>query len=322
MTVSSVESKTLYAGNGSTASFAIPFMFLRDEDIELVLSTGQGERALTRSTDYSMSGAGEQTGGLCTLTAPPAQGEVLVIRRNPAMVQEVDYVENDAFPAATHEAALDKLTMICQALAERLDRTITFRVSSAVTGVTLPEPEPGRSLAWNEAGSNLTNKELVALNGVLLPLAVAQGGTGGQSAPEALANLGFGSLGMALAASADPAQARAILDAQPADPAILKFNAPATLAAGYAETPVPYAGGDIAVSAGSLRTVDTTGGVTIGMITGAGRVTLLATGGGPVAYDAGYAMIIGEYDGTKAGCAIQAISDGTTRWLIFANSEA
>lgn len=322
MTVSSVESKTLYAGNGSTASFAIPFMFLRDEDIELVLSTGQGERALTRSTDYSLSGAGEQTGGLCTLTAPPAQGEVLVIRRNPAMVQEVDYVENDAFPAATHEAALDKLTMICQALAERLDRTITFRVSSAVAGVTLPEPEPGRSLAWNEAGSNLTNKELVAVNGVLLPLAVAQGGTGGQSASEALANLGFGSVGLALAASADPGQARAVLGAQPADPAILKSDAPATLAAGFAETPVSYAGGDIAVSAGSLRTVDTTGGVTIGMITGAGRVTLLATGGGPVAYDAGYGIVIGAYDRTKAGCAIQAISDGTTRWLIFANSEA
>ncbi|ADU61364.1 MAG: hypothetical protein KUA35_09670 [Pseudodesulfovibrio sp.] len=322
MTLSSVESKTLYAGNGSTASFAIPFMFLRDEDIELVLSTGQGERPLARSTDYSLSGAGEQTGGLCTLAAPPAQDEVLVIRRNPAMVQEVDYVENDAFPAATHEAALDKLTMICQALAERLDRTITFRVSSAVTGVTLPEPEPGRSLAWNEAGSNLTNKEVVALNGVLLPLAVAQGGTGGQSAHEALANLGFGSLGMALAASADPAQARAALDAQPADPAILTSDTPATLTAGYAETPKPYAGGDIAVSAGSLRTVDTTGGVTIGMITGVGRVTLLATGGGAVAYDAGYTMVIGEYDASKAGCAVQAVNDGTNQWLLFAKTEA
>ena len=321
MTVSSVESKALYAGNGSTASFSIPFMFLREEDIELVLSTGQGERVLTRSTDYSVSGTGEQTGGLCTLTAPPAQGEVLVIRRNPAMVQEVDYVENDAFPAATHEAALDKLTMICQALAERLDRTITFRVSSAVTGVTLPEPEPGRSLAWNETGSNLANKDVTAQGSLLLPLAVAQGGTGGQSASEALANLGFGSIGMALAASADPAQARTALDAQFADPAILKSDTPATLTAGYAETPKPYAGGDLAVSAGSLRTVDTTSGVTIGMITGVGRITLLATGGGAVAYDAGYAMVVGGYDPTKAGCAIQAINDGANQWLIFANSE-
>jgi hypothetical protein len=235
MTVSSTDSKTIYAGNGSTASFAIPFMFMRDEDIELVLSTAQGERTQTPGTDYALTGAGDSTGGLCTMTVPPAPGEVLVIRRNPSMVQEVDYVENDAFPAATHEAALDKLTMICQALAERLDRTITFRISSAVTGVSLPDPEPGRGLAWNAAGDDLANMDMAALDGVLLPLAVSQGGTGAQTAPQALANLGFGPTGVALAASLDPAQARAAMDAQPADPATLTAHTPDLLRAVYGD---------------------------------------------------------------------------------------
>ncbi|WP_285906757.1 phage tail fiber protein, partial [Pseudodesulfovibrio pelocollis] len=258
MTVSSIESKTLYAGNGSTASFAIPFMFLRDDDIELVLSTAQGEHPLAVSTDYTLSGAGNHTGGQCFLTVPPGQGEVLVIRRNPAMVQEVDYVENDAFPAATHEAALDKLTMICQALAERLDRTITFRVSSAVTGVSLPEPEPGRALAWNDTGTNLANKDVTGQGSVFLPLSLDQGGTGAATVAEALANLGFTPLGAALAAVPDAAQARQVLGAQPANPAILTSDSAATLAVGYAETSAPYTDGDIVVAAGSLRTVDTT----------------------------------------------------------------
>ncbi|MFH1914425.1 MAG: phage tail fiber protein [Pseudomonadota bacterium] len=325
MTVSSIESKTLYAGNGSTASFAIPFMFLRDDDIELVLSTARGDNALVISTDYTVSGAGDHTGGQCFLTVPPGQGEVLVIRRNPTMVQEVDYVENDAFPAATHEAALDKLTMICQALAERLDRTITFRVSSSVTGVSLPEPEPGRALAWNDAGTNLANKDVTGQGAVLLPLSVDQGGTGAATAAEALANLGFTALGAALAAADDAVQARQALGAQPADPTILTANTAATLAAGYAETPVPYAGGDIVVAAGSLRTVDTTGGVTLGPITApegaGGRVTLLLTGGGAVAHDAGYTHVVGEYDSTRAGCIAQAVSDGASKWLIFVNTE-
>jgi len=329
MTVSSIESKALYAGNGSTASFAIPFMFLRDDDIELVLSTARGEHPLIISTDYTLSGAGDHTGGQCTLAVPPGQGEVLVIRRNPVMVQEVDYVENDAFPAATHEAALDKLTMICQALAERLDRTITFRVSSAVTGVSLPEPEPGRALAWNDTGTNLANKDVTAQGAVLLPLPVDQGGTGAATVADALSNLGFSPLGVILASSPDAAQARQALDAQPADPAILKADATATLATGYAETPIPYTGGDIAVSAGSLRTVDTTGGVTLGMITlpedapqgAGGRVTLLLTGGGPVAHDAGYDHVIDGYDRDKAGCIVQAIHDGTAAWLLFVNTE-
>lgn len=325
MTVSSIESKTLYAGNGSTASFAIPFMFLRDDDIELVLSTAQGEHPLAVSTDYTLSGAGNHTGGQCFLTVPPGQGEVLVIRRNPAMVQEVDYVENDAFPAATHEAALDKLTMICQALAERLDRTITFRVSSAVTGVSLPEPEPGRALAWNDTGTNLANKDVTGQGSVFLPLSLDQGGTGAATVAEALANLGFTPLGAALAAVPDAAQARQVLGAQPANPAILTSDSAATLAVGYAETSAPYTDGDIVVAAGSLRTVDTTDGVTLGMITApegsGGRVTLLLTGGGPVAYDAGYTHVVGEYDAARAGCIAQAVSDGTHKWLIFANTE-
>ncbi len=235
MTISSTDSKTIYAGNDSTASFAIPFMFLRDEDIELVLSTGQGERTQTPGTDYTLTGAGDSTGGLCTLTVPPARDEVLVIRRNPSMVQEVDYVENDAFPAATHEAALDKLTMICQALSERLDRTITFRISSAVTGVSLPDPEPGRSLAWNAAGDDLANMDIASLDGVLLPLAVDQGGTGAQTALQALVNLGFGPTGVALATSLDPAQARAAMDAQPADPATLTAHTPDLLQAVFGD---------------------------------------------------------------------------------------
>jgi hypothetical protein len=42
----------------------------------------------------------------------------------------VDYVENAAFPAETHEAALDLLTMICQALDEKIGRAVLYPVST------------------------------------------------------------------------------------------------------------------------------------------------------------------------------------------------
>lgn len=158
MTVSSTLSRTSYRGNGSTTGFAVPFTFVRDEDIRVVLRDATGrEIPLEQGSDYALSGAGDHNGGICTLTRTPAPGEILVLRREPNMVQEVDYIENDPFPAETHEAALDKLTMICQALSERLDRTVTFKVSSAVAGVSFPDPEPGRALAWNESGDNFRN---------------------------------------------------------------------------------------------------------------------------------------------------------------------
>ncbi|WP_054650171.1 hypothetical protein [Salidesulfovibrio brasiliensis] len=90
------------------------------------------------------------------MNVPPAEGEALVIRRNPAIVQEVDYMENGPFPAETHERALDRLTMICQSLSERLDRAVSLRVSSAVSGVEMPDPQDGAALCWNTEG-NLAN---------------------------------------------------------------------------------------------------------------------------------------------------------------------
>lgn len=227
MTISSTESKTIYGGNGSTTVFAIPFMFTGTDDIEVVLTDIEGsESSLAITTDYILSGAGNPTGGTCELVLPPEAGQTLVIRRNPTITQEVDYQENDAFPASSHEAALDKLTMICQTLSERLDRTITFRVSSAISGVELPSPDAGQMLAWNDTGDNLTNRNASDFNTVLLPLSVNEGGTGGSTTDAALTNLGFSNVGKGVATCADTTQGLAALDAEQADPAILKADLP------------------------------------------------------------------------------------------------
>ena len=65
--------------------------------------------AATCSSVYC-HGATLAAGGTLTMHTPPATGQTLVIRRDPAIVQELDYVENSAFPAQTHEAALRQLT--------------------------------------------------------------------------------------------------------------------------------------------------------------------------------------------------------------------
>jgi hypothetical protein len=112
------------------------------------------------------------------------------------------------------------------------------------------------------------------------------------------------------------------VDVQAYDADILKSDTTDTLAVGYTETPSAYTSGAINVSSGGLRTCDTTSGVTLGLISGNGRVTILLTGGGTVAYDAGYDIIVGEYDSTKSGSIAQVVNDGTNQWLIFSNAEA
>jgi len=130
MTLSTQTSKTSFAGNGVSASFPLPFPFLREADIKALLRAGGTDTPLLSGTHYTLEGAGQASGGTLTMLAPPATGQTLVIWRAPALVQEVDYVENSAFPAETHEAALDLLTMICQSLQEQVDRAVLYPVSA------------------------------------------------------------------------------------------------------------------------------------------------------------------------------------------------
>lgn len=125
MTIASTDSKISYAGNGSTTVFSIPFYFIANADIVAVLVDAGGvEDTLALTTDYTLSGAGNPSGGTLTMLTAPATGETLVIKRSPDQVQETVYVENDPFPAKAHEMGLDRLTMMVQDLQEQVDRSV------------------------------------------------------------------------------------------------------------------------------------------------------------------------------------------------------
>ena len=116
MTVSSQTNSVTYAGDGATTEFAVPYYFLADDHllvISILVSTG-AETVLVLNSDYSVAGEGNPAGGEVTTVVPPDIGRNLEIRRVVPLTQETDYVSNDAFPAESHERALDKLTMVDQ----------------------------------------------------------------------------------------------------------------------------------------------------------------------------------------------------------------
>lgn len=321
MTISSTETKVIYGGNGSTTTFAIPFMFLRNADIEVVLVDAEdAEYMQSEGTDYLLTGAGDQTGGTCVMAGVPEPGQTLVIRREPAMVQEVDYVENDAFPAATHEAALDKLTMICQALAEKLDRAITFRVSSAVSGVNMPEPSAGALLGWSGTADSLGNVEAASLGALITPVPVDKGGTGADNPAEALFNFGFGGAGLTVAGCDEPAEVLEAMGAEPADADILKSDVAATLTKGFPATAQAMNTASPTPATGALQTIDTSSGaVSLGVPVAAGVIRFVVSGGNPLTPSASYDSIDGEYD-TSVGLAQgEIVSDGTNHFLTIVN---
>lgn len=181
MTVSSEVKRITYAGNGSTTVFTVPFYFLAEAHLAVYILSALGiETVQVLNTDYTVSGVGAAAGGAITMTTAPATGETLIIIRGIPFTQLKDYVENDSFPAESHEQALDKATMLLQQQQEELDRSIKFKISANDNGVTLPSlsGEAGNALVVNatEDGFELDSVlELAPLKYYIDPAAVDQG---------------------------------------------------------------------------------------------------------------------------------------------------
>lgn len=136
MLVSNETSKNQYVGDGGATEFAYTFPILDAAHIEVYRQlpdqTAQ-EAILVPTSEYTVEGAGVESGGKVVFKTAPSSGTKLSILRNVPITQLYQYQELDSFPAESHENALAKLTMICQALAERLGRAIVISPTDSTT---------------------------------------------------------------------------------------------------------------------------------------------------------------------------------------------
>lgn len=118
-----------YNGNGSTTAFATGFQFIANADLKVTVTDSSGVPTVqTLTTDYTVTGAGNSSGGTVTFVTAPAAGTKVNIESNVTIDQQTDYVEGGSFAASTHETALDKLTKIAQQLQAQIDRSFQFPV--------------------------------------------------------------------------------------------------------------------------------------------------------------------------------------------------
>ncbi len=158
MTITNPTIRLSTNGDGVTAVYPVSFPFYEETDLVIVLiAADDTETIQTLTTHYTVTGGEGSTGSITMVTAPAA-GERLVRYRVSPLTQETDYAEGDAFPADSHEAALDRLTMQNQEQADKLDRSLSLSETSEVTGnVSIEEPIAGRPLKWNATGDGIEN---------------------------------------------------------------------------------------------------------------------------------------------------------------------
>jgi hypothetical protein len=170
MTVSSTSTKNSYSGDGSTTVFAYTFKIFDDDDIIVILRTDAtgGETVQTKGTHYSVSGVGNAGGGNITFVTAPASGITVVLIRATVQTQTTDYTPNDPFPAASHEDALDRLTLMVQDQQEELDRAIKVSRTNTITSSEFtigPSDRANKVFAFDANGDFSVTQEIGTYKG-------------------------------------------------------------------------------------------------------------------------------------------------------------
>lgn len=169
MTVSSTTVKQSYSGNGSTSAFTYSFPINSTNELTVIIRSSTGtETTKTITTHYTVSDTG--SGGTVTFTSGniPASGETVVLLRNTNLTQATDYVENDPFPAESHESALDKLTLQIQEVQEEVDRSIKLSRTNTMTSTEFTVGSTDRAskvLAFDSSGEISVTQELGTFRG-------------------------------------------------------------------------------------------------------------------------------------------------------------
>jgi len=153
MTIAKTDARKQYSGDGIVTGFSFPYRFFDDADLDVyILDANDVETLQALTTHYTVSNNGDETGGTVTMVAAPASGETLTILRSIAQTQGTDYAANDAFPAETHEAALDRLTLLMHEQTEIIDRSV--RVAASYDGPVAMQPGPNQVMR-TDGGSNI-----------------------------------------------------------------------------------------------------------------------------------------------------------------------
>ena len=156
MTVETEQNLINHDADGIQDTFAYPFLVQQASDLKVL------EDGTTTTLAFTVFGVGDVNGGTVVFSpVVPLNGVVVTLERIVDLTQLVDYQPFDAFPAETHEDALDKLTMAVQQVKNSIGsgRTITIPESDPVSIITeLPEDQDRASefFAFDSAGNVIT----------------------------------------------------------------------------------------------------------------------------------------------------------------------
>jgi hypothetical protein len=148
-TVTTETSRLTYTGASSTATYSYTFKIFNADDLDVIVrDTSNVDTTLTRTTHYTVTGAGTAAGGTVVLvnggfawqngSGYLTTGYKITIRRKLDQTQATSITNQGAYYPSLHERAFDRLTMFSLQQQDELDRTMKVPWGDTVVDLTLP----------------------------------------------------------------------------------------------------------------------------------------------------------------------------------------
>ncbi|WP_157230822.1 hypothetical protein [Kiloniella laminariae] len=155
MTISATPRRASYSGDGATVTFAVPFKFLTDSHLKVVVTAADGSELAVAPA--LVTGAGEASGGSVSLAVAPAAGETVTILGNTPLEQQTDLAISDGMPADVIETAVDLLTIQNQEQADQIGLAIKLPVSYSGDALQFPAPVANEVPYYDTSGKLVTS---------------------------------------------------------------------------------------------------------------------------------------------------------------------
>ena len=164
--VGDITPRNQYTSAASQTAFTYAFPIFADADIKVYV----GSTLKTLTTDYTVSGAGDDNGGTVTFVTGQTSGDIITLYRDMPVQRTSDYQTNGDFLADTVNDDFDKLAMMIHQVEYDLNSR-TLRFGQFTTGIPLSEftedaaDRAGKVLAFDSSGDPNITQELGVYKG-------------------------------------------------------------------------------------------------------------------------------------------------------------
>lgn len=128
--VADIEPFKQYVATASQTAFTYPFPIFDDADLDVYVN----DTLMTLTTDYTVSGAGDDNGGTVTFVTGRTAGDIVTIARSVAMERTTDFAQNGPRRSADINDELDRMTMYMQQLKRDVNRSVRIALTNAQDG--------------------------------------------------------------------------------------------------------------------------------------------------------------------------------------------